>query len=180
MRFAALVLILALTACQQDPPSQGARDDNTPALTVEGYAPVRIGMTLEEARTASGLALNEGGGVTDADAQACQEQPMTLANGDKLYLMFEENRLTRITAGEAAPHVPTAQNVGVGSSDAEVRTAYQNVSEEPAKYDDPPAHDLVTWTTPNGAGLRFEVNTAGVVSNVHAGGASILYAEGCA
>jgi hypothetical protein len=180
VRFAALALLLVLAACQQDPPSQGARDDSTPPLTVEGYGPVTIGMTLEEARAASAAPLNEGGGITDEDAQYCQEQPWTVADGDKLYLMFEEGRLTRITADSDASHVRTAQNVGVGSTDAEVRTAYQGVVESPAKYNDPPAHDLTAWTTPDQAGLRFEINEAGVVTQVHAGGAAIQYVEGCA
>jgi hypothetical protein len=180
VRFGALAALLILAACQQDPPVQGARDDSAPLLTAEGYGPVSIGMTLEDARTASGAPLNEGGGVTDEDAHYCQEQPWVLADGDKLYLMFEEGRLTRISADSDATHVRTAQNVGVGSTDAEVRAAYQDAAETPAKYDDPPAHDLTAWIAPDQAGLRFEVNEAGLVTQVHAGGPSILYVEGCA
>lgn len=181
MRFAALALLVALAACQQDPPAQGARDVSKPPLEARGYGPVTIGMTLNEARAASGAALNEGGGITDEDAQYCQEQPWTLPDGDKLWLMFEEGRLTRITAtGDQSPHVRTAQNIGIGASEAEVRTAYQNIVETPAKYDDPPAHDLTTWTTPDQAGIRFEVDSGGTVRHMHAGGPSILYVEGCA
>jgi hypothetical protein len=52
--------------------------------------------------------------------------------------------------------------------------------EEPAKYDGPPAHNLIVWRTPNESGLRFEIGADGKVTAIHAGGASILYVEGCA
>ncbi|MDX2277124.1 MAG: hypothetical protein NW206_16880 [Hyphomonadaceae bacterium] len=180
MRLAALVSILALAACQRDAPPQEPTEAAAPVLTVEGYGSVRIGMTLEQARAATGAALDQGAGVTDEDAEYCQEQRWTLADGDKLYLMFEQNRLTRITADSGAPHVRTAENVGVGSSDADVRGAYQGLIETPSEYSAPPAHDLIAWTKPDRTGIRFEVNEAGIVTQVHAGRASILYVEGCA
>lgn len=178
MRLLALAAAIALAACQWDPPAQGARDLSTPPLETSGYGAVHIGMTLAEARAASGQALDQN--VADEDSAACQEQPFTLAGGDKLYLMFEEGRLTRITATDEAAHVRTAQNVGVGSTDEEVRTAYSGVTEQPAKYEDAPAHDLIAWTTPDQSGLRFEIGAEGRVKAVHAGGPSILYVEGCA
>ena len=59
MRLAALgAALLTLAACQQDPPSQGARDSSVPPLTVEGYGPMRIGMTSAEARQVSGQPMN--------------------------------------------------------------------------------------------------------------------------
>lgn len=177
MRFAALALLLALAACQQDPPHQGARDDSVPPLTVEGYGPIHIGMTLAEARTATSQALT----AEAVEPDACQEQPFTTTDGDTLYLMFESDHLARITASEQGTHTRTAQNVGVGSTDAEVRTAYQNVIEQPAKYDAAPAHDLLVWSDANSqSGIRFEVGADGKVTAVHAGGPAILYVEGCA
>ena len=102
------------------------------------------------------------------------------ADGDQLWLMFEDDRLTRITASENGTHARTAQNVGVGSTDAAVRAAYRTVVEQGAHYDVPPAHNLIVWTVPDQTGLLFEVNGQGVVTAVHAGGPSILYMEGCA
>ena len=178
MRALALALILTLAACQWDPPSQGARDASVPPLTVEGYGDMRIGMPIAEARTVSGQALNVPG-IEDTPG-ACNEQEYTLPNGEKLYLMFEGDVITRITAGSESPSTRTAQNVGVGSTDAEVRTAYQNVIEEGAHYNPPPAHNLLIWTVPDQSGLLFEVNEQGIVTSVHAGGPSIRYMEGCA
>ncbi|MEQ1490609.1 MAG: hypothetical protein ABL932_08700 [Terricaulis sp.] len=179
MRASALTLILALGACQWDPPSQGARDDSVPPLTVEGYGDMRIGTSLADARRISGQALTN----TPLDEEtpgACVEQEYVLANGEKLWLMFEGDVITRITAGSEAPSTRTAQNVGVGSTDAEVRTAYQNVIEEGAHYNPPPAHNLIIWTVPDQSGLLFEVSEQGIVTSVHAGGPSIRYMEGCA
>jgi hypothetical protein len=177
--FALALSILALAACQQDPPSQGARDSSVPPLTVEGYGDMRIGMTLAEARQVSGLPLNN----TPLDEEtpgACVENEYPTIDGDQLWLMFEGDRLVRISASSEAPHTRTAQNVGVGSTDAEVRTAYQNVIEEGAHYNPPPAHNLIIWTVPNESGLLFEVSETGVVTAVHAGRGQIQYMEGCA
>jgi hypothetical protein len=177
--FALALSILALAACQQDPPTQGARDSSVPTLTVEGYGDMRIGMTLAEARQISGQVLDNPP-LDEETPGACNEQQYATTDGDQLWLMFEGNRLTRVTASSEALHTRTAQNVGVGSTDAEVRTAYQNVIEEAAHYNDPPAHNLLIWTVPDQSGLLFEVNEQGVVTAVHAGGPSIRYMEGCA
>lgn len=180
MRALALVIVLmGLSACQQDPPAQGARDASVPPLTVEGYGDMRIGMSLDDARQVSGQAMNNEALEPEIPG-ACVEQQYLTSDGDQLWLMFEQDVITRITASNEAPRTRTAQNVGVGSTDAEVRTAYQNVVEEPAHYNAPPAHDLIVWTTPDQSGLRFEINEQGNVTAVHAGGASILYVEGCA
>ena len=180
MRFLALAFVaLSLAACQQDPPSQGARDASVPPLTVEGYGDMRIGMPIAEARLVSGQAL-DAPALEEGIPGACSQQAYATTDGDQLWLMFEGDVITRITASGEAPRTRTAQNVGVGSTDAEVRTAYQNVIEEPAHYSDAPAHNLVIWTVPEQSGLLFEVNEQGFVTAIHAGGPSILYMEGCA
>lgn len=179
MRVAALALIFTLSACQWDPPSQGARDSSVPALTVEGYGDMRIGMSLEDARRVSGQPMANPP-LDEETPGACSEQEYRTADGDQLWLMFEGDKITRITASTEAPRTRTAQNVGVGSTDAEVRTAYQNVIEEGAHYNPPPAHNLIIWTTPEQSGLLFEVSEQGFVTSVHAGGPSIRYMEGCA
>lgn len=179
MRALALALILTLVACQQDPPAQGARDGSVPALTAEGYGDMAIGMPIAEARRVSGQAL-DAAALDEETPGACNEQEYFLPNGERLYLMFEGDVITRITAGSESPSTRTAQNVGVGSTDAEVRTAYQNVIEEGAHYSPPPAHNLLIWTVPDQSGFLFEVNEQGIISSVHAGGPSIRYMEGCA
>ena len=134
-------------------------------------------MTWDEAHAALGLGARPQAVAND---DGCHETPFHTADGDTLYAMFEEHHLSRITANKDAEHTRTAQNVGVGSTDSEVRTAYPGVIEEPAKYEAAPAHDLIVWTAPNKSGFRFEVGADGRVAAIHAGGPSILYAEGCA
>ena len=178
VRRVALAALLLAAACQQDPPHQGARDTSKPALEVTGYGDMHIGMTLAEARQVSGQPMSAE--AIEPTPGACSEQQYQTADGDQLWLMFEEDKLTRITASENGAHTRTAQNVGVGSTDAEVRTAYQNVVEQGSHYNAAPAHNLIVWTVPEQSGLLFEVNEHGIVTALHAGGPSILYMEGCA
>ena len=102
MRALALALILALGACQWDPPSQGARDNSVPPLTPEGYGDMTIGMPIADARRVSGQSMNAPG--IDDTPGACNEQEYVLPDGDKLYVMFEGDVITRITAASEAPH----------------------------------------------------------------------------
>jgi hypothetical protein len=176
VRALALALILALGACQQDPPAPGPTDPVAPQLSAEGYGPVRIGMTVAEAQTAFGAELHPGGAL---EPETCETYaPLPDAGHDGIRFMAQEGRITRIS-DHGTPNVRTAQGVGVGSTDAEIRAAYPNAIEAPAKYDPPPAHSLTVWTVPDESGLRFEVSAEGVVTTVHAGGESIQLVEGC-
>jgi hypothetical protein len=178
VRPAALVVAsLALAACQQDPPAQGARDPQAPLISAEGYGPVRVGMTVAEASAALGEALTDNGPEISDGCQTYHGSPESTAL-EGTYFMTQDGRIARVSTVSPAPS--TAENIHVGSTDAEVRTAYTGVIEEPAHYDDPPAHSLIVWRTPNEAGIRFEINAEGVVTAIHAGNDAILLAEGCA
>ncbi|MFT3726743.1 MAG: hypothetical protein QM759_02835 [Terricaulis sp.] len=169
--------LLALSACQWDPPHQGARDGGVPALEVGGYGPLHIGMSLQDARASTGQAMNS---AAFGDESTCVEEPFYAADGDTLYAMFEHGRLTRITVNNQAMHTRTVQNIGVGSKEEEVRTAYTNVVLAPRLATDPSARSLVVWTEPSKSGLRFEIDGGGQVMSIHAGAASIMDVQGCA
>jgi len=190
--FALVLVTLALAACE--PPQPGTRDPEPiepaaestapPVLSAEGYGAVRIGMTVAEASAALGQTLAPEG-VVDEDSASChtvyaQGQPQD----QRLTFMVEQGRITRISdygdASSMSPAADTAAGIGVGSTDAQVRAAYPNAIETPAKYNDPPAHDLTIWAIPDQNGIRFEVNERGQVVALHAGGPSIQYVEGCA
>ncbi len=174
---AAVAVLAFVSACATGPTPAPPAVPSAALISPEGMSPVRIGMSVAEASAALGAPL-----VPDMDfdePEACQTLHPQGAENSPLYYMAVDGRISRISVYEGAPLIRTAAGVGVGSSDADVRAAYTSAIQEPAPYDDPPAHDLIVWTAPDVSGLRFEVNGMGKVVVLHAGGPSILYIEGC-
>jgi hypothetical protein len=164
-------------------------DDQTLApLTASGWGPLKIGMTLAEVTAALGPD-SEPNAVGGADPQACDQfRPARAPEG--LLVMMEQGRLTRISLIRDSK-VRTDRNVGLGATAAAVRAAYpgSTLQSGPHKYEDKPAQYLVSWVSgggpldgaipANSRGINHEVNAAGAVGAIHAGGPSILYVEGC-
>jgi hypothetical protein len=176
----ALFVSACLAACGQSAPAPETApiaESSAPVISAEGYGPVRIGMTIEEAAAALGQPLNPD--MDFDEPEFCQ----TLHIGDQtaegaLRFMAQHGRITRISDYQE-PDALTAEGLGVRSTDAEIRAAYPGAIEQPAKYDDPPAHDLIVWTVPDESGIRFEINSSGTATILHAGDESILLVEGC-
>lgn len=185
-----LAAALALAACgdvvpepaSTTTPPKAAPAEPAPApgpntLTADGLGPLRIGMTDAEARTAVGAA-NIEGDTADEVPGTCVEIKL---KGDYtgVWLMAEDGRITRITAGEGSS-VMTDKGLGVRATPAAVRAAYPTGLEaSPHKYEAAPAEYLVVWKVPKQKGMKYEVNSEGVVASIHAGGPSIEYVEGC-
>lgn len=192
IRTAFTVGLLALAACNQ-PAAKGAAPARAPAvvtptaapapaaaapvLTTAGLGPMRIGMTDAEARAAVGAANIEADTGTEI-SDSCTEIKLKGAYPG-VYLMINDGRLSRITLSEGAK-IKTDKGVGVGARPAEVMAAYPNAQAEPHHYENPPAQYLTVWTKPEKEGVRFEVNYAGIVADIHAGDETIQYVEGCA
>ena len=91
-------------------------------LRVDGLGPVRIGMTLNEASAAAGVAIRlhpgESGGLDCSYAYA--------ASGlDEVGFMVVGGRIVRIDVGHKDPaRVKTLSGIGKGSTEAEVMRAY--------------------------------------------------------
>jgi len=190
-RFAVpLAAMLALGACSDvvpEPasatapataaPAESAETPGPNTLTSDGLGPIRIGMADADARAAIGAA-NIEGDTADEVPGACVEIKL---KGDYagLWLMAEDGRITRITAGEGSS-VLTDKGLGVRATPAAVRAAYPTGLEaSPHKYEAAPAEYLTVWAVPKQKGLKYEVNGEGVVGSIHAGGPSIEYVEGC-
>jgi hypothetical protein len=176
----------AATARAAAPAGPGATPALAP-LTADGWGPLRIGMTLDEVAAAAGPDADPDapGG---AEPEACDTfHPARAPEG--LRVMVERGRLTRISI--AAPTaIRTDRGLGPGDSAQAVREAYRDrVRASPHEYDEAPAEYLTSWTTDVGVepyvqaaaarGIRYEVDRRGRVAQVHAGGPSIQYVEGC-
>lgn len=187
---------LALAACsppaEPAPPAQPAPPVEpapapTPApvgvLTAEGFAPLRIGMTVAEIGAALGPDSNPDA-VGGPDPESCDQfHPARAPEG--LLVMVENGRLTSVwlTGGST---VATDRGLKIGDTAARVREVYGAAAVvEPHKYQGAPAEYVTVWATPNhdGAdarGIKYEIGGDGRVQSIAAGGPSTQYVEGCA
>jgi len=146
-------------------------------LTPAGWGPAHIGMTRAQVSAALHVQL-------EGDAFDNEGSCIDLVGADDalpgLFFMFEEGKLTRISATEPSA-VITPRGLHIGSTAEEVRKAYgTGLVEEPHKYEEPPAEYLTFWLKPKRSGVRFETDMQGKVEAIHAGTSSIQYVEGCA
>lgn len=166
MRHAVLALILTAAL------AGGASASAPWRLTPEGVGPVRLGMTIDQAIAAvHPLAVD----TAPAEAQGCQE--FRVDGPTPFHFLAEQGRVARVSVTETG--LTTARGIGPGDAEAAVRRAYgPGLINQPASFDDLPAHDLVFWASP-GHGFRFEIGQDGKVLLIHAGGKAIQYVEGC-
>jgi hypothetical protein len=165
---AALALLLAGGAAAETP---------TWKLTPSGWGPARIGMTSAQISKVLHVELE---GDFFATEGSCQELVAADGSLPGLFFMFEDGKLTRITASEPSA-VATPKGMHIGSTADEVSKAYgAGLKAEPHKYEGPPAQYLTYWLKPERSGVRFEMDMQGKVESIHAGMTSIQYVEGCA
>lgn len=198
-----LALAVSLAACYAEPPPVKTPAEEPPAtatppaadaITSEGWGPLRIGMTRDQVIAALGPDANPNA-VGGPDPQACDIcHP---ANGpDGLFVMIQRNVLTRITLQDNTT-LKTDRGFGIGDNAAAIKAAYgADAHVEPHHYLGLPAEYITVWTntggavpnergwipensTPNARGIRYETNAEGAVTEIHAGGPSIQYVEGC-
>lgn len=177
--FALLAAALAIAAApaQQPPPD---------VLTVEGLGPVKMGMTIAEAEKALGARLKIVFSE-DNDAMSCGTGSRADGrNGDVSYMVMK-GRIVRIAifrpdeGTPSNPPVRTPKNVGVGSSETAVQSAYGSIVEvEPHPYGTENDHYLIVKTADGKRGIIFETED-GKVSSFRAGVyPEVGYIEGCA
>ena len=189
-----LVLVgLELAACEPRPPAIAKPESSAianvesttavarPALTPEGWGPLRIGMSLEQVIAAAGEDANPRA-VGGPDPESCDEfRPARAPAG--LLVMIEDGYLTRISLG-AGSAITTDRGFGIDARASEVASAYGTKAlMSPHKYVDAPAVYITAWSVapphPGPRGVVYEVDAQGDVMRIHAGGASIAYVEGC-
>lgn len=169
------------------PPASAQTPAPLPALTSEGWGPLRIGMTLTEVTAALGPDA-EPDAVGGPEPERCDQfRPQRAPKG--LLAMVEDGRLTRLSliAGSA---LKTDRGFGIGAASDAVRSAYGRAALVTAhKYEDAPAAYITVWAAhpptgeyndnPRARGIVYEINATGCVGAIHAGGPSIQYVEGC-
>lgn len=163
--------LLALLLAAASPASTGVWH-----LTVDGWGPVRIGMSRAQVERALDARLE---GEALDDEESCIEMKPAGPDGG-VWFMFEAFKLTRVSITDPS-RVTTPRGIGIGASAAEVRRAYpKGLKTEPHYYEGVPSEYLTFWTVPGKRGVRFETNSKREVQVIHAGTDSIQYVEGCA
>lgn len=182
-------------------PQAGRLVENDWVITPAGLRGVRVGMTQDEALALLGSRWEAAGDLQDA--QSCRIlRFMTDAEGEygALSYMVEGGRVTRYTVRaaetpsediqlESGERISTPAGIRIGSTEAEVRRAYPNAQVEGHRYAAAPARYFTVWTSgsvnadyvqdPAARGLRFVTDESGRVVEIHGGGPSIQYVEGC-
>lgn len=182
-----LSVLVLLAACEKPaapaapavPIAQAPAPVTAPAnaLTPQGWAGVRIGMTNDEAVAALGQVTPEDR-THNPDWQACHMIRPVAPEG--VWVMVENDRVTRITVNAADNGLKTDKGIGVGDTPEAVRAGYpMGLVETPHKYEAAPAMYLTHWTTQGVAGVRYSIASDGKVREISVGGPSIEYVEGC-
>ena len=185
------VLTSVLSCRAADPPVNRAERPSTstpvpakpaePArLTPDGWGPLRIGMTRAEVVAAVGD--DDQPAVGAPDPESCDEFHPTRAPAG-MRVMIERGRLTRITLSRDA-EVRTEHGFGVGHTAGEIKAALgARAVASPHEYGESPSEYITVWvgasTDPEPRGIVYEIGSDGRVAQVHAGGPSIQYVEGC-
>lgn len=202
---AAAALLAACNFAEPPPPIEAPADTpsaeapppapaDANAITADGWGPLRIGMTRAEVVAALGPDANPNA-VGGPDPEACDLfRPENAPEG--LHVMIQNGVLTRITLTDNTS-LKTDRGFGIGDSAAAIKAAYgADAHVSPHHYIGLPAEYITVWSSlggatldehgwlpensaPNARGIRYETNAEGAVTEIHAGGPSIQYVEGC-
>jgi hypothetical protein len=146
-------------------------------LTPLGIGHLRVGMTVEQARRASGRRI-----VVDA-AEFTTGCRYAAVRSLRVYLMLLHGRIARIDVARGSP-VHALGGIRRGDTEADVRAAFgAKVVETQHAYVPAGSYLTVGWRTGPYAkrGIRFETNEKGTVTDIYAGRHDpIRYIEGCA
>jgi hypothetical protein len=146
-------------------------------LTPLGVAHLRVGMTVEQARRASGRRIVLDGAEIGT---ACR---YAAVRSLRVSLMLLHGRIARIDVARGSP-VHALGGIRRGDTEADVRAAFgPKVVETQHAYVPGGSYLTVGWRTGPYArrGIRFETNEKGTVTDIYAGRHDpIRYIEGCA
>jgi hypothetical protein len=171
---------IALAACAgrqppATPPDAAASAPGAPwTVSDQGYGPVRIGMTTEEASAAFGRPLLP---LNPNEEAACS---YVFPDGDvdaEIAFMVAYGRIARVDVDTAG--IATDAGAEVGDTEASVLALYADAEVQPHKYGDADDHYLVI-AAPDGAYALIFETWDGEISDIRAGKLpEAAYVEGC-
>lgn len=147
----------------------GGSEAAVPSLSVDGLGEVHIGMTVGEVVEVLGESPDPIG-----EPECAYLDPDALPAG--VMLMVVHDTIARIDVMEAG--VRTAAGIGVGSTEADVRSAYGEVERQPHKYTD--GSYLVVPSADGSRRLLFETDGAAVTAFRAGRMPEVQWVEGCA
>lgn len=163
-----------------DPATEDAQP-GADVLTADGWGPLRIGMTAAEITAALGPDANPDA-VGGPDPDRCDEfRPQNAPEG--VLVMVQRGVLTRISVSRNE-NIRTSERLRIGDPESKVLAAHgMGARIEPHQYWPSPAKYITVWREPrseeNARGLRYEIDAAGRIAHLRAGGPSIEFVEGC-
>jgi hypothetical protein len=172
LRLAAVVTFLSLL-------SQSVVADEI--ATFQGIGPARLGMTAATVERVLHSKLEKIDLISGDDETVCWIGRRTDGVDPEMSYMFEEGKLTRIDVSGNSSRARTLKNIGINSTENEVRRIYRNrIAAKPAGID---ADIDVIWMAVNSLdkhrSMTFEVRNGKVVSFWTAMYPAAEYYEGC-
>ncbi|MGV0911617.1 hypothetical protein [Martelella sp. FOR1707] len=184
----ALGLIVMLSACSPGAMPPDDAGQVRPA-TVPVNAPVSGKVRSEKIIGLQGLGdlrlgapVPAGSSFAERGAQTSDScRTITSPDYPGVYAIVTDGKVMRITVGSNSD-VRLAEGIGVGASEAEVRSWFGGFREKPHKYQAAPAKYLTAPNAESGEpAVRFEIGSDGDVMLIHVGIMPVLaYVEGCA
>lgn len=157
-------------------------------LTVHGWGPIRIGMSLKDLDKALGRG-KDFDAVMYKEMKCVTTAPARAPKG--LHVMIEEDRVTRVSLYDQSP-IKTDRGFKVDDPASKVKAAYGKQAEvTPHHYIGLPAEYVTVWEVkgkksasgyvddPAARGFQFETDEQKTITAIHAGSPSIQYVEGC-
>lgn len=185
-------LVTTTGALPTEPSGPRKIDADTP-LRPQGIGPIQAGMTVAEARAASGLSLTPddslgqfGGFCYYVDLEGQPDLAIRVHSpGDQPVRNPDDGVISAITIYALDPDGPstrrTTAGIGLGASETQVRAAHGDVVEErPHDYTPGGAYLYVHPADAPGFGIRYVVDEDRIVTSIDVGDAGGITApEGC-
>jgi hypothetical protein len=179
-----LLAAAMLAACQSkdqppaDPPSQNppAPASDVWTVSIHGYGPVRVGMTLAEAATAGGRQFGEPQmGSVECDYFLFADDTVR----GSAHFMVINGQIARVDVNDSS--IATTEGARMGDTEERINQLYPGrVTVQPHKYTD--GHYLVvTSAAPADSGYHIIFETDGKVVTTYRAGRmpEVEYIEGC-